>query len=88
MNYKDIEKEFDKGWRIALLRHGKTPFTLETFSKQFLKTKCNQIIEDMIGGKDWCILGNWSEGRRKAYKDGYNEKRRQLKEFKKKFNKL
>ena len=84
---KDIEKEFDKYFEVyADENHEWIERPLERHHK-FLKIIANQIIDDMIGEEK--IYGvDFQEDNRNSLDlcDGYNQKVKELRDFKKKFN--
>lgn len=102
MNYKDIEKEWKKKchltkggkckyWKVEAFGYSPNDYEApldKFFPQEVLEwwlPKINQVIDEMIDRGDWKVV----KGERKShidFKEGYNQKVSELKEYKEKFN--
>ena len=103
MNYKEIEEEFDEkfcGYMADGRLHFIKPDMDGTAIKSFLKAKINKVIDECIGKKEYLMWENRCEDCKSkdiyqsdcpkcnSIEKGYKQKVRELKEYKKEFNKL
>ena len=104
MNYKELDKEFEevisKAGKICYECEDTISEEMRVNLKDFYKAKINKVIDECIGKKEYLMWENRCEDCKSkdiyqsdcpkcnSIEKGYKQKVRELKEYKKEFNKL